>query len=248
MTMKMEKVLEQFKGQTAQSPEARREQLIRNSLFSDKVMDLIGRNKEPYDTLMAYYRCAIMEVETKFNVLNEEFSIQYDRNPIESIKSRIKSTDSLARKMRKNNVPLNIEAIEENISDIAGVRVVCAFTEDIYMLEKCLLQQDDIKLLTRKDYIANPKESGYRSLHLIIEVPIFLKNEKCGMKVEVQLRTIAMDCWASLEHKLKYKKELSPELLDEVTQELVACAEVSAELDRRMQAVRDRIEEQNGGE
>ncbi len=159
-------------------------QVAMKHLMSDEVMDLIHKNMKPRDTIMAYYRCAIMEVETKFKVLNEQFSLEYDRNPIESIKSRTKSMESLAKKIRDKNIPLSIGAIEENINDIAGVRVICSFCEDIYMLADCLLKQDDITLIEMKDYIKNPKPNGYRSLHLIISVPIFLKDEKRDMKVK----------------------------------------------------------------
>ncbi|MBS5949456.1 MAG: GTP pyrophosphokinase family protein, partial [Clostridium sp.] len=184
---------------------------LREKIINDDFLDIIHENIRPMNELMAYYRCAIMEVETKFNVLNEEFSLQYDRNPIEGIKTRLKSTEGIVRKLNRKDLPFSLRSIEENIKDVAGVRVICSFPEDIYMLADCLLNQDDIKLIEKKDYIKNPKKSGYRSLHLIIEVPIFLKNEKKRMKVEVQLRTIAMDFWASLEHKLRYKKNINPE-------------------------------------
>ena len=199
-------------------------QFVKETILSDEFMEILKKNVEPMDTLMAYYRCAIMEVETKFKVLNEQFSLEYDRNPIEGIKSRIKSVESLAKKVRDKNIPMTIQSIEENITDIAGVRVICAFPEDIYMLADCLLQQDDITLIQKKDYIQNPKPGGYRSLHLIVSVPIFLKNEKRNMKVEVQLRTIAMDFWASLEHKLRYKKKIPPQAADELAVELKDCA------------------------
>lgn len=217
------------------------EDLIRNRLMSDEFLDFMEENTKPLDTLMAYYRCAIMEVETKFKVLNEQFSLEYDRNPIESIKSRLKSLDGIVKKVRRKNIPLTMEAIEENINDIAGIRVVCSFPEDIYLLAKCLLQQDDIRLIEKKDYIKNPKENGYRSLHLIVAVPIFLQNEKREMKVEVQLRTIAMDFWASLEHKVRYKKNIPADETERLAQELTECAEISAELDQRMQDIRTRL-------
>ncbi len=217
------------------------EDFLKKGLMSDEFLDFVKANTEPFDRMMAYYQCAIMEVETKFRVLNEEFSIQYDRNPIESIKSRVKSVDSLLRKVRDRNLPMNIESVEENITDIAGIRVICSFTEDIYMLADCLLKQDDIKLIQAKDYIKNPKPNGYRSLHLIIEIPIFLQNEKRMMKAEVQLRTIAMDFWASLEHKLRYKKNLSPEKTAQLSDRLLKCAQQSAELDQEMQAIRNEI-------
>ena len=190
--------------------------------------------------LMAYYRCAIMEVETKFNVLNEEYSLQYDRNPISSIKSRLKSPDSIQAKLEKNNFPVTPESIEENLTDIAGIRVICSFPEDVYTLANALLRQDDIRLITKKDYIKNPKPNGYRSLHLIVEIPIFLSNEKRIMKVEIQLRTIAMDFWASLEHQLRYKKDT--EFTEEMMNELYECANASALLDMRMDELRKRCD------
>lgn len=217
-----------------------KDQLIKG-LIDDNVIDLFQRNMMPLNQLMSYYRCAIMEVETKFKVLNEQFSLQYDRNPIETIKSRLKSPEGIAKKLKRKNLSFSIRSIEQNINDIAGIRVICSFPEDIYLLAECLLQQDDITLVEIKDYIKNPKESGYRSLHLIIEVPIFLENEKRNMKVEVQLRTIAMDFWASLEHKLRYKKDIPKEEADMLAKELVECAEISAELDSRMEQIRNRI-------
>ncbi len=201
-------------------------------------LDLIQESLAPVDQFFANYACAIMEIETKFKVLNEQFSLKYDGNPIESIHSRVKDYDSIIRKVIRKNIPRSLEAIEEQINDVAGVRVVCSFVEDIYRLADCLLQQDDIVLIRRKDYIQNPKPTGYRSLHLIVAVPIFLENEKKMVKVEVQLRTIAMDFWASLEHKLRYKKNMSPEMLEMLSKELTDCAEISASLDSRMQNVR----------
>ncbi|MBO5195911.1 MAG: GTP pyrophosphokinase family protein [Clostridia bacterium] len=190
---------------------------------------------------MAYYRCAMMEIETKLNVLNEEFSLQYDRNPINSIKTRLKSVNSIREKMERKNLSMTAEAVEQNIYDVAGLRVICSFPEDVYILADALLSQDDITLIQKKDYIKNPKPNGYRSLHLIVEVPIFLAKEKKKMKVEIQLRTIAMDCWASLEHQLRYKKDL--EFTEEMAQELATCASLSAELDKRMDALRQIVTE-----
>lgn len=204
----------------------------------DIFVDVLRDAKE----LMSRYRCAIMEVETKFKVLNEELSLQSDHNPIESIKSRLKSPESIFGKLKRKNLPITLEAIEGNLFDIAGVRVICCFIDDIYMLADCLIRQDDVTLIEMKDYIRNPKGNGYRSLHLIISVPIFLQNEKRNMKVEVQLRTIAMEFWANLEHQMRYKKDLSPKLLEQISSELSACAETSAELDLRMQEIRYTIE------
>ena len=188
-----------------------------------------------YNTLMAYYRCAIMEVRTKFDVLNEEFSLRYDRNPINGIHTRLKSPESIREKMERKGFSMTLESIEQNLMDVAGVRVICAFPDDVYMLEEALLKQDDITLIERKDYIANPKENGYRSLHLIVAVPIFLAKEKRIMNVEVQLRTIAMDSWASLEHQLRYKKDVT--FTEAMAKDLYYCAQLSAELDARMDAL-----------
>ena len=209
--------------------EKRREDFVRNSLLSDEFIDFVQENLKPVNTMMAYYQCAIMEVETKFKVLSEQYSLEYDRNPIESIKTRVKS------------IPLTIDAIEENIQDIAGVRVICAFQDDIYKLAKCFLDQDDVILIQKKDYIANPKPSGYRSLHLIVKTPIFLKEGKKMITVEVQLRTIAMDFWASLEHKLRYKKSIPEDQSKYLAEEMMDCAQISSALDERMQKVRDVI-------
>ena len=221
------------------------ENLVRNRLMYDEFLDFVQENTKPLDTMMAYYKCAIMEVETKFKVLNEQFSLEYDRNPIESIKTRVKSLDGIVRKVRRKNIPLTLSAIEQNINDIAGIRVVCSFPEDIYLLADCLLQQDDIRLIEQKDYIKHPKENGYRSLHLIVAVPIFLQNEKREMKVEVQLRTIAMDFWASLEHQIKYKKKV--EHAEKVIARLKECADEIAHIDETMQEIRiemDNIKEE----
>ncbi len=217
------------------------EQFIRENLLSDDFFDFMNANKLPLDTMMNYYECAIMEIETKFRVLDSQFSLQYDRNPIESIKTRVKSLESIMKKIRRKNTSFTLDAIQRDINDIAGVRVVCSFIDDIYFLADCLLKQDDIRLIERRDYIKEPKESGYRSLHLIVEVPIFLENEKRPVKVEVQLRTIAMDFWASLEHKLHYKKNNLGADADQLRLELIECADMSSELDRRMQDIRNRI-------
>ena len=197
----------------------------------------------PYRELMAYYNCAMMEVSTKFNVLNEELSLRYDRNPIESIKTRLKSPESIMDKLRRRgmNFPLSVEKIEQEINDIAGVRVICSYPSDIYMLSEVFLGQDDITLISKKDYIKNPKPNGYRSLHLIVGVPIFLHNQKRMMKVEVQFRTISMDWWASLEHKIRYKKDIAE--AEFVEKELKECAEVGAQLDERMEYLQKLVDE-----
>ena len=234
-------VIEELKKQGKALLDARRDNFVRQSLLSDEFLNFMQQNKKPFDLLMSYYECAIMEVETKFRVLNHELSLEYDNNPIESIKTRVKSYDSILKKIRRKNIPLNLRAIEDNLKDIAGVRVICSFPDDIYKLAESFLKQDDITLIERKDYIKNPKPSGYRSLHLIISVPIFLQDENRMVTVEVQLRTIAMDFWASLEHKIRYKKNIPEDKALYLQNEMLECAEISADLDRRMQNVRDVI-------
>ena len=197
---------------------------------------LIAQRAHEYAKLMAYYRCAIMEIETKFKVLNEEFSLRFDRNPIENIKSRLKRPISIRNKLKKYGYPLTMQNIEEQLHDVAGIRVICSFPSDVYTIAEALLNQDDVTLIRMKDYIKEPKPSGYRSLHLIVEIPIFLAKEKRMMKVEIQLRTIAMDFWASLEHQIRYKKDFV--FTEEMATELSHCADISAELDTRMEALR----------
>ena len=201
-------------------------------------MKWIQEQTSEFAKLMTYYKCAIMEIETKFHVLNEEFSLEHDRNPISSIKSRLKSPGSILEKLQRRGFENSLRSIEENLNDIAGVRVICSFPADVYALAESFLKQDDITLVTKKDYIAHPKPNGYRSLHMIVEIPIFLAHEKKSMKVELQLRTIAMDFWASLEHQLRYKKET--EFTDEMADELYQCAKISAKLDERMDNLRRR--------
>lgn len=215
------------------------EQVIQDKLlelYDISNLDVVHRKVKKFERLMSYYKCAMMEIETKFHVLNEEFSLEFDRNPISSIKSRIKSIDSIQEKMQRKGLPFSVSAIEENLSDVAGVRVICSFPEDVYKLADALVRQDDITLISLKDYIAKPKQNGYRSLHLIVEVPIFLSSQKRKMKVEIQLRTIAMDFWATLEHQLRYKKDV--EFTEEMAKELYECASISASLDIRMDKLR----------
>lgn len=204
-----------------------------------EIKDWIKAYATPYKELMAYYRCAMMEVETKFRVLNEELSLEYDRNPIETIKTRLKSIDSIADKLSRQNMAMTVDNIENNMHDVAGVRVICGFPSDIYTLSEAFLNQDDITLIERKDYMANPKPNGYRSLHLIVEIPIYLHDEKKPMKVEVQFRTISMDWWASLEHKIRYKKDVK--VPKDIAEELRECAEAAAILDNRMEQIQKKI-------
>lgn len=189
--------------------------------------------------IMSYYRCAMMEIETKFKVLNIEYSLKNDRNPISSIKTRLKDMQSIRGKFERKSIKMSLEALEKEINDIAGVRVICSFPADVYEIAEALLKQDDVRLIEMKDYIKNPKPNGYRSLHIIVEIPIFLSAEKKLMKVEIQLRTIAMDFWASLEHQLRYKKDV--EFTEEMAHELMECASISATLDERMDKLRNSV-------
>ncbi|MCI8738001.1 MAG: GTP pyrophosphokinase family protein [Lachnospiraceae bacterium] len=218
---------------------------LRNKLidiFDDDSLHSFQQFMASSRDLMSCYRCAIMEIETKFRVLDERFSLAHDRNPIDDIQSRLKSPESIRDKLLRKNLPFTLEAIEQNLFDVAGVRIVCSFIDDIYMLADCLMQQDDITLIKQKDYIKQPKANGYRSLHLIVEVPIFLQDQKKLMKVEVQFRTIAMESWANLEHQLRYKKSLSPDIIEKTEKRLGECAKLSNLLDTQMQEIKDVIE------
>ena len=191
-----------------------------------------------YKKFMTFYECAILEVETKFKVLDKEYNNIFERNPIEFIKTRVKSDKSIIGKLQKKGLDITLANIENSLHDVAGVRVVCSFIDDVYQLADTFSKQDDIKVLEVKDYIKNPKKNGYRSLHLIVEIPIFLENEKKFVKVEVQLRTIAMDSWASLEHHLNYKKNINNDKVDE---ELYLCSVLSEELDKKMNDLKKKI-------
>lgn len=212
---------------------------LADSSIGEMMGNIVKESSVPYRELMAYYKCAMLEVATKFDVLNEELSLQYDRNPIESIKTRLKSPESIMGKLKRKGILPSVEDIENNLFDIAGIRVICSFPNDIYMLANALEKQDDITVIEKKDYITHPKPNGYRSYHMIIETPIFLYERKKYMKVEVQFRTISMDWWASLEHKIRYKKDV--EITDEISNELLMCAEISAGLDQRMQEIQDKV-------
>ena len=204
-------------------------------------MELLCERELPFRKLMMQYECAMLEVKTKIEVLNKEMSVIGDRNPFETVVYRLKSPSSIVGKLKRLEEELNVENMETKLNDIAGIRIICSFPDDIYRLVDFLVNQDDIILLDKKDYIRNPKVNGYRSLHLILDVPIFLSDEKKHMKVEVQFRTIAMDFWASLEHKLRYKKDMPDS--QRLTDELKDCADLISDLDHRMNNIRCRIDE-----
>lgn len=206
----------------------------------DKATKLFEQTK-PFSELIMRYKCAMLEVRTKLDVLNTQLSLENDRNPFESISCRIKSVPSILEKLERKGLPLTSEAIEQNLNDVAGIRVICSFPDDIYVLADRLCSQDDLRLLEKKDYIKNPKPNGYRSLHLIVEIPIFLMDGKKYMRVEVQFRTIAMDFWASLEHKLKYKKDI-PGDIEDISRRLKECSDEISLLDLKMQEIHKQIE------
>lgn len=219
-------------------------QLLKDSTAMQN--ELLPLLNEGLDSLIEYkeirmrYLCAIKEIKTKFDVLSTEFGVRYDRNPISSISTRLKNTSGILEKMRRQNIPPSLKNMQENIRDIAGVRVICSYIDDIYLLAEALVRQKDITLLAQKDYIKNPKPNGYRSLHLIVSVPVFFADESRDMTVEVQIRTIAMDFWASLEHELRYKKNVAHSA--DISDELRLCAETIAQTDRKMQQIRQQIE------
>lgn len=196
---------------------------------------------DSWKTIMFLYNAALKEVGTKLEILNDEFHHVHQYNPIEHIKTRIKTPESILKKLRKYGYDTSIENMVKYINDIAGVRIICSFTSDIYRLAAMIGSQSDLKVLSIKDYIKNPKESGYKSYHMIVAVPIFLSDSVVEAKVEIQIRTVAMDFWASLEHKIYYKFEgNAPE---HIGQELVACAKIVSELDEKMLSLNDAIQE-----
>ncbi len=194
---------------------------------------------EQLDILLMRYESAIREVRTKLEILNDELSLMSDQSPISSISSRRKKTIGIFEKLKRQGDPLTLESIEENLNDVAGVRVICSFIDDIYKVAKMLVQQDDIVLIQVKDYIKNPKPNGYRSYHMIIEVPVFFSSEKRSMRVEVQIRTVAMNFWASLEHQMKYKQDIDN--ADEIMAQLKECADTIAATDAKMLEIREQI-------
>lgn len=194
---------------------------------------------DQFESLMIKYRAAVREVTTKLEVLNDELSSFAERNPIEGIQSRIKRPYSIAKKLKARGLPVAVESIQKNLNDVAGIRVICPFISDIYDVADMLLSQEDVLLIEKKDYIEKPKDNGYRSLHLIVEIPIFLSKGKENMRVEIQIRTVAMDFWASLEHQIRYKKGL--EEGQKISEGLKECADTIARTDLRMQELREMI-------
>ena len=191
------------------------------------------------------YEAAARQLTLKFEILNDEFSVLYARNPIHHIESRVKTPESIAAKLMKKGLPVSIETAREHVNDIAGVRVVCSYIDDVYRVAEMLERQKDIEIVKRQDYIKTPNYNGYRSLHLDIRVPVYLSDRTEYVVAEIQIRTIAMDFWASLDHQLKYKKQLDAQEAAEIGAELKKCADVIAETDCKMLSIRQKIEEKH---
>ena len=202
-------------------------------------IDQLKRIKSEMSRFMLKYRFAIKEMETKIDILKEEFHSLHDYSPIEHTKSRLKSPESILNKALRKGCHMSLESIQQHIMDIAGLRITCSFISDIYRVSEMLQKQDDLTILAVKDYIANPKPNGYQSLHLLLEVPIFLSDSVEKIKVEVQIRTIAMDFWASLEHKIfyKYNKSVPEQLLKELKEAAISASELDKQMERLMREV-----------
>ena len=206
-----------------------------------QVPDPLLEQAYQFQEAMMMYTCAIREIKTKLEVLNDELSVRNSRNPIEMVKSRVKKPLSIVEKLQRRVLPITMESMMENLDDVAGIRVICSFLDDIYAVADMLTRQDDVHIIAIKDYIRHPKDNGYRSYHMIVEIPVFYSDRTKWMRVEVQIRTIAMDFWASLDHQLKYKKEVG-DSSEEISAELKECAEVIAETDERMLKISMKIE------
>lgn len=204
-----------------------------------QVPDVWINEARQFRMAMMMYACAIREVKTKLEVLNDELSIKNQRNPIEMIKSRVKKPMSILEKLQRRGLPVSVESMVKNLDDVAGIRIICSFVDDIYEVAEMLVRQDDVTVIAIKDYIKNPKPNGYRSYHLVVNLPVRTTESSKRVNAEIQLRTIAMDFWASLEHEMKYKKHIQNQ--DLICSELKRCADEMASADVDMQAIRDMI-------
>ena len=199
---------------------------------------------EPFMHLMMQYECAMLEVQTKLEVLNKELALVNSRNPFESIKARLKSPESIYGKMQRKGIPFSIENIEKNLNDIAGIRITCSFFSEIYFVADMIARQDNLEVISIKDYISQPKESGYKSYHMLLSIPVALGDAKVPTKVELQIRTMAMDFWASLEHKIYYKYEGNAP--DYFERELQECASIISRLDTKMMSLNEAMKKIDG--
>lgn len=212
------------------------DQPMSTAFFTPEVQKMV----DEFTILQNRYTAALREVQTKLEILDDDFHTCHRRNPIHHIESRIKSVPSIIEKLRRKQHVVTMDSAVEHLRDIAGIRVVCSYVEDVYTVARLLTSQDDVRVIAERDYIAHPKENGYRSLHLIVEIPVFLQAGRIHVPVEVQLRTIAMDFWASLEHSMRYKAR--GDVPASISQELLAASEDVAALDRRMQTLHESIE------
>ena len=201
---------------------------------------------EEFFLVQSRYSAAIKEIQTKLEILDDEFQMRHRRNPIHHMQSRLKTIQSMLEKLKRKNYEVSINSAVKNLQDIAGIRVICSYVQDVYTIANLLVSQDDVHLVRMADYIREPKPNGYRSLHLIVEIPVFLSEGRILVPVEVQIRTIAMDFWASLDHQMKYKKDV--EDASEISDELKECAEVIAQTDLKMLALRRKIEDRESRE
>lgn len=213
--------------------------VISKLLNDDKIKSFLTELK----VFLLKYQAAMQETETKIKILNEDFKIRYKRSPIEHIETRLKSPESLIKKMVRNKVDFNLESLEKNIFDIAGVRIICSFISDIYNMKEMIEQNSEIKIIRIKDYVESPKESGYRSLHMIVQVPVYLTTGKEDVIVEIQIRTMGMDYWASLEHKIQYKCD--GEIPNDIREELLSCSKSIEETDFKMMELNNFMEQFN---
>lgn len=232
MSKPLKELLGEIPGSALLNPEVLKEK--------PQIDPVLAETAEAWKELMMMYTCAMREIQTKFEVLSTEYSVRHQRNPIASITTRLKTQRSILEKLNRYGFEISVDSIRRNLHDVAGIRIICPYIDDIYTVADMLLSQDDIIMVSRKDYIARPKPNGYRSLHLIVKVPIFLTGGKIWVKVEVQLRTIAMDFWASLEHHIKYKREIPDQ--ERVIDELRECADIIHATDERMLHIRRSLE------
>lgn len=218
--------------------------IMQKEIVSDPISTLIPDHNlvdimQDYLILQQLYDAGIKEIKTKLEILDDEFRVRHEHNPIHHMEYRLKSVNSIVTKLEKRGLDVTIDSIVTNLTDIAGVRVICNYVSDVYKIAELLIKQNDIKLVTKKDYIKHPKVNGYRSLHLVVEVPIFLADEVKPATVEIQIRTIAMDFWASLEHHLRYKTDM--EVPDGVRDELIECAKTISSLDYKMEGIHQEL-------
>ena len=219
------------------------------SLNEFKLLDLESENNEivtyfrEFMAVQQLYSAAIKEIRTKFEILDDEFSVKYNYNPIHQIESRLKKPKSIIEKLKRMGFEVSLKSIRENLFDVAGIRVICNYVDDIYRIADLLIKQDDITLIRTKDYIEHPKENGYRSLHLIVSIPIFLAESTENVMAEIQIRTIAMNLWASLEHELKYKSE--DDVSEELKIRLKNNADTIAKVDMEMQSIFRELKQKN---